>query len=156
MDIHTLEFLWYLVYLVVMAYDFSTRELSTKAYQKGDLFNTKPPDTWDASDTLSAGDLTSIDGVRISWPRVAASCDYKSPAYFGDVIEVRVRVDRHGAKSMTYAFEFWRGDTLLAEGKTTAACCIIHSDRSPEPTEIPEWFTEAVQNQAVDQEEQEE
>jgi 4-hydroxybenzoyl-CoA thioesterase/acyl-CoA thioester hydrolase len=88
----------------------------------------------------------TVDGVRISWPRVSASCDYRSPAHFGDVIEVRVRVDRHGVKSMTYAFEFWRENTLLAEGKTTSVCCIMHPDRGPEPTEIPDWFTEAVQN----------
>ena len=71
---------------------------------------------------------------------------YELVAHFGDVIEVRVRVDRHGVKSMTYAFEFWRENTLLAEGKTTSVCCIMHPDRGPEPTEIPDWFTEAVQN----------
>jgi len=86
----------------------------------------------------------TVDGVRISWPRVSASCEYKSPAHFGDVIEIRVRVDRYGVKSMTYAFEFWREDTLVAAGKTTAVCCIMHPHRGPEPTEIPEWFTDAV------------
>ena len=69
----------------------------------------------------------TVDGVRISWPRVAASCDYKSPARFGDVLDIRVRIQRRGIKSMTYGFEFRRGDTLLAEGKTTAACCIMHA-----------------------------
>ncbi len=87
----------------------------------------------------------TVDGVRISWPRVSATCDYKSPARFGDVLDVRVRIVRRGMKSMTYGFEFRRGDTLLAEGKTTAACCIIHPDRGPEPVEIPDWFSQALE-----------
>jgi len=87
----------------------------------------------------------TVDGVRISWPRVSAACDYKSPARFGDVIDIRVRVLRRGVKSMTYGFEFRCGSTLLAEGKTTAACCIIHTDRAPEPVEIPDWFAQALE-----------
>jgi len=88
----------------------------------------------------------TVDGVRISWPRVSASCDYKSPARFGDVLDIRVRVLRRGVKSMTYGFEFRCGDTLLAEGQTTSACCIIHTNgRSPEPVEIPEWFALALE-----------
>ncbi len=90
----------------------------------------------------------TVDGVRISWPRVSATCDFKSPARFGDVLDVRVRVVRRGAKSMTYGFEFWREDTLLAEGKTTAACCIMHPNRAPEPIEIPDWFAQAIENDA--------
>lgn len=90
----------------------------------------------------------TVDGVRISWPRVSATCDFKSPARFGDVLDVRVRVVHRGAKSMTYGFEFWREDTLLAEGKTTAACCIMHPNRAPEPIEIPDWFAQAIENDA--------
>lgn len=86
-----------------------------------------------------------VDGQRISWPRVSASCDYRSPAKFGDVLEVRVRVNRRGVKSMTYGFVFRRGDTLIAEGTTTAVCCVIHADRPPEPIEIPGWFAEALE-----------
>ncbi len=86
-----------------------------------------------------------VDGERISWPRVSASCDYRAPAEFGEVLEVRVRVKRRGVKSMTYSFEFRRGDTLIAEGETTAVCCIIHNDRAPEPIEIPEWFAQALE-----------
>jgi len=92
----------------------------------------------------------TVDGVRISWPRASASCDYKSPARFGDVIDVRVRIVRRGVKSMTYGFEFRCGDTLLAEGQTTAVCCIIHANRSPEPVEIPDWFAQALERDATE------
>ena len=86
-----------------------------------------------------------VDGQRISWPRVSASCDYRSPVGFGDKVEVRVRVDRRGVKSMTYAFEFRCGDTLVAEGQMTSVCCIIRPDRPPEAIEIPEWFAQALE-----------
>ena len=81
-----------------------------------------------------------VDGQRISWPRVSASCDYRSPARFGDLLDVRVRVTRRGVKSMTYGFEFWRGETLIAEGKVTSVCCIVRPDKPPEAIEIPDWF----------------
>ena len=90
----------------------------------------------------------TVDGVRISWPRVSATCDYRSPARFGDVVDIRVRVVRRGVKSMTYGFEFRCGDTLLAEGKTTAVCCIMHAKRGPEPVAIPDWFSKAVEGDA--------
>ena len=49
---------------------------------------------------------------------------------------------------MTYGFEFWREDTLLAEGKTTSVCCVMHPGRSPEPIEMPDWFTQAIASDA--------
>lgn len=87
----------------------------------------------------------TVDGVRISWPRVSATCDFKSPVRFGDVLDVRVRVVRRGLKSMTYGFEFWREDTLLAEGQTTTVCCIMRPNQPPEPVEIPDWFAQALE-----------
>ena len=83
-----------------------------------------------------------VDGQRISWPRVSASCDYRSPARFGDLLDIRVRVARRGTKSMTYGFEFWREETLIADGQVTSVCCIVRPDALPEAIEIPDWFLE--------------
>jgi YbgC/YbaW family acyl-CoA thioester hydrolase len=87
----------------------------------------------------------TVDGRRISWPRISASCEYKSPARYGDVLQIHVRVARHGVKSMTYAFEFFRETELIAKGEMTSVCCIIHADRAPEPIPIPEWFALALE-----------
>ena len=53
------------VYLVIIRYNFSTRELATKAYYRTDTVPTEEPGTWDATDTLNVGDLDSVSGVRI-------------------------------------------------------------------------------------------
>lgn len=61
----------------------------------------------------------------ISWPRVSVGCDYSKPARFEDVLDIEVRVEKRGTKSVTYAFRFVRaGDgEELARARTTAVCC---------------------------------
>jgi acyl-CoA thioesterase FadM len=60
------------------------------------------------------------------------------PARFDDLLTVAVRVANVGRKSVTYAFEFFRDDELLARGRVTSVCCRVHPDRSFESAEIPE------------------
>jgi len=78
-----------------------------------------------------------IDGKRIGWPRVAASCDYKAPARFGDLLDIQLRVVRKGVKSMTYGFDFRCGDTLIARGILTAACCELDPETGMRAIPIP-------------------
>src|SRR5215210_3263254 len=59
------------------------------------------------------------EGREISWPRVAVSCDYLSPARYGDELEIHLRVVRKGVRSMTYGFEIACGGATLARGKST-------------------------------------
>ncbi len=49
------------------------------------------------------------DGWHLSWPRVHVECDYQGSAAFEDVLTIQVAVERLGAKSVTYVFEFTRG-----------------------------------------------
>ena len=51
---------------------------------------------------------SEIDGHPVSFPRVAASCEYHSPARCEDVLEIDVTVQRVGEKSVTYGFAFSR------------------------------------------------
>ena len=64
------------------------------------------------------------EGRAIGFPRVSATCDYLQPAFFEDVLDIDVRIDNIGRKSVSYLFEFNRGDTLLAKGKVTSVCCL--------------------------------
>jgi 4-hydroxybenzoyl-CoA thioesterase/acyl-CoA thioester hydrolase len=80
---------------------------------------------------------TQVDGHDVGWPRVAASCEYESPARFGDVLEIRVRVERKGKKSMTYGFTFTRDGAPIARGRMTAVCCVFDPAQGVRSIPIP-------------------
>ena len=84
-------------------------------------------------------------GQAIGFPRVSASCDYVKPARFEEVLDVAVRIDRIGKKSVTYAFEFSRGGELIANGKVTSVCCRVLHDNPIEGIEIPAGYRARLQ-----------
>jgi len=49
---------------------------------------------------------SEIDGHPVSFPRVAAHCEYHSPARCEDVLAIDVTIQRVGEKSVTYGFAF--------------------------------------------------
>jgi YbgC/YbaW family acyl-CoA thioester hydrolase len=77
------------------------------------------------------------EGRTLGFPRVAASCDFLSPARFEDVLDISVVVDRIGTKSLTFAFEFTLEGKLVARGKVTSCCCLVGPDHRLEGIEIP-------------------
>jgi YbgC/YbaW family acyl-CoA thioester hydrolase len=80
------------------------------------------------------------EGMAIGFPRVSATCDYVNPARFEDVLDIAVRVDRLGTKSVTYAFEFTRAGVRVAVGKVTSVCCLVRDDDSIASIEIPAGY----------------
>jgi 4-hydroxybenzoyl-CoA thioesterase/acyl-CoA thioester hydrolase len=79
-----------------------------------------------------------IDGKHVGWPRVAASCEYKSPARFGELIDIHVRVRRKGEKSVSYEFTFSRDGDELATGSMTSVCCVLDPSEPIRAIPIPE------------------
>lgn len=79
----------------------------------------------------SLGMKVHLDGDerKFSWPRVSVACDYRSPAFFEDEIEVRVLVSALGEKSVTFEFELRRAAAALALGRMTAVCCEVAEGR---------------------------
>src|SRR5229473_1069139 len=65
------------------------------------------------------------EGKRIGLPRVSASCDFLRPVTFQDVLDVAVRVQSIGNKSITYSFEFSKGGEPIAKGQVTSVCCRV-------------------------------
>lgn len=55
------------------------------------------------------------------WPRVHATCDYRAPARFGDLLAVRLFVGEVRERSVRYDFHIRRDATLIAEGSLTTA-----------------------------------
>jgi 4-hydroxybenzoyl-CoA thioesterase/acyl-CoA thioester hydrolase len=83
-------------------------------------------------------------GRSIGWPRVHATCEYRSPARFGDVLDIAVRVERRGRTSMTYGFEFTCDGREIAHGSMVSVCCELAPGREVRPIPIPEGFLRAL------------
>ncbi|MFM7206574.1 MAG: acyl-CoA thioesterase [Planctomycetaceae bacterium] len=79
-----------------------------------------------------------VDGVDASWPRVAASCDYRSAVRFGDELDVTVTVAAVGRTSITYEFEFAHLGRGVATGRMVAVRCLMRPGARPEAVPIPD------------------
>ena len=91
---------------------------------------------------LGTSVIAEDESGTISWPRVNAQCDFTAPIRFEDVLDIIVRVERLGTKSVTYAFDFRLQETSVATGKMTAVCSRIAHGKPPEPIPIPSWLAE--------------
>lgn len=76
------------------------------------------------------------EGV-LSWPRVAASCQFRGAVKFEDVVEIELRVARVGDKSISYAFAFSHQGREVADGEITAVCCRMIAGSAPHAVPIP-------------------
>lgn len=79
-------------------------------------------------------------GGTISWPRVWAQCDYSGAVHFEDVMDVELRLERLGEKSVTYECAFFHQGRAVARGSMTSVCCRIAAGRRPESVAIPAEF----------------
>ena len=85
-----------------------------------------------------------VEGGKVSWPRVSAHCDFKSPARFEDLVNIEVSVQRIGNKSVTYHFALTCEQRAIATGTMTAACCFVGKEgikSVPVPEDVVEKLT---------------
>ncbi len=72
--------------------------------------------------------ISFVPGNVVGWPRVKASCEYKSPLRFNDVIEVRLLIKEVRTKAVLFVFQFRKVDAgrvlpdVLAQGEIAAVC----------------------------------
>ena len=83
---------------------------------------------------------------EIGWPRVSASCDYASAVKFEDELNITVRLESLGDRSVTFAFRFAHDRREVAEGRMTSVCCRIVPGEPPEAIAIPESMREQLQS----------
>lgn len=86
---------------------------------------------------------------KLGFPRVSATCDFLHPVRFEDVVDIEVRVERVGRKSVTYTFDFSHQGKPVAKGRLSAVCCRmrpgIHDLESIDiPAEIRERLLDTV------------
>ncbi len=75
--------------------------------------------------SLDTSVLAKLENLEVSWPRVATSCEYYSPARFEDEITLSLKIVHVGNRSTSYEVEFYREGERLAKGKVTAVCCTM-------------------------------
>ena len=90
-------------------------------------------------------DLTLDDGRHVGWPRVSARCEYKSPARFGDTLDIRVSVVRKGIKSMTYRIQFSVDGREIAQGRVSSVCCELTPGREVKAIPIPDFVAAQIE-----------
>jgi acyl-CoA thioester hydrolase len=81
-------------------------------------------------------------GQTITFPRVHASCDFVKPIRFQEEVTIAVAVERIGRTSVQYAFEFFKGEEVVARGRITTVLCRVRDDGTLEAFEFPEPLRE--------------
>jgi len=83
----------------------------------------------------------------IGFPRVHASCDYKKPLRFEDMVEIHLLVREIRARVISYAFRFSKlpaaagGEPILAATGALTVVCVAHrADGRMEAVPIPREF----------------
>ncbi len=93
------------------------------------------------------------EGFEVGWPRVAASCEYKSPARLGDELDIHLRVKRKGTRAMTYSVRFSCEGRLVARGEISSIFCALpwkpaddgSVPRRPRPLPIPPFLADKIE-----------
>lgn len=80
--------------------------------------------------------LTSVG--EVSWPRVAASCQYRGPVRFEQTLEIHLHIARLGDKSITFQYEMFLNANKVADGETTTVCCRMSEGHKIESVRIPD------------------
>ena len=100
--------------------------------------------------SLSTSVDLHIDGHQAGWPRLSATCDFRSPARFEDELDIEVQVLRLGRSSVTYGIVFKIGERLVAEGRLSAACCILDLPEGLKAVPIPPGIAAQLQRLVVE------
>lgn len=74
---------------------------------------------------------------ELSWPRVQVGCEYFSPLYFEDEVDIKLRVEEIRDKSMIYEATFSRNGVRVAVGRIKMVCC-RWKDNKFESVRIPD------------------
>ena len=82
--------------------------------------------------------FTRDDIGPVSWPRVAARCEYHNSVRFEDELDVELEVVRVGEKSLTYEFSFLHQGKPVAEGQVTSVCCRLTDGGPLQSMPIPD------------------
>lgn len=92
---------------------------------------------------------SNVDGQTLSFPRVAASCQFTSPARCEEVLDITVGVSRIGEKSVTFEIEFSHEGRRVAVGQMTSVCCRVEPDKAIASVPIPKDLADGLKQFAI-------
>lgn len=95
--------------------------------------------------SLGLSVFMQIDGQAISFPRVAAKCEFQSPAKCEDMLDARLEVRKIGKSSLTYQIDFSHQGRPVSTGEFTCVCCHIFHDRPPKSHPLPAEFVKLLE-----------
>lgn len=86
---------------------------------------------------------------RVGWPRVHASCDYRRPLRFEDLVEIHLLVTEKKSKALSFQFRFRKLSGSEAEevarGALTIVCVSHAADGSMKATPIPAEIADKIE-----------
>jgi 4-hydroxybenzoyl-CoA thioesterase/acyl-CoA thioester hydrolase len=88
--------------------------------------------------SLGLSVMTSVKDGHMSWPRVAAHCDYQQAVRFEDVLDIELQLTRIGDKSLTYEYRLRQAQQPVATATITAVCCLMQPGQAPVSMSIPQ------------------
>ncbi len=94
--------------------------------------------------SLGSDAFATRDGRTIGWPRVEVSCQYLSPAHFGDVLDIHLRIARKGRRSLTYAITISTDGRVVARGRMSSVCCIMLDGEGLKSIPMPESLSQRI------------
>ena len=80
----------------------------------------------------------TVDGANFGWPRLSANCTFRSPAYYEDLVTIHVVVRQRSPKTLRLTYEFFRDDTLLAEGEMVTVYCLVDGKTGLKAAPMPD------------------
>ena len=81
-----------------------------------------------------------LEAWDVALPVVEATCSYKRPAFYEDLLEIYVEVSELRGASMRFRYLVYRGAELLAEGMTRHAVV----GKSGRPKALPDELRAAI------------
>lgn len=88
----------------------------------------------EAAETELMREAGMLGGEWANYPRRHVQAEYRRVLVFDDEVEVRLRVDRLGTTSITYAWEITRDGELCIDGRHT----VVHVDGEGHATPLPD------------------
>lgn len=85
----------------------------------------------------------------VGWPRVHASCDFKSPLRFEDEVEIHLLVSEKKSKALSYIFKFRKlngsPQIEVARGALTVVSVTLQADGRMAACSIPKIIADQIQ-----------